>query len=375
MAERKVLVKYYPPDFDPALLPRTVKPKNNQQQVRLMLPMSVQCRTCGEYVHKGKKFNGRKEEVVGENYLGIKIYRLYFRCTTCLSEITFKTDPKNSDYVVERGATRNFEPYRQQAKEEYIARMKQEREEMGDQMKVLENRTEASKREMEIQDAIEEVRELNARAQGLTTDDLIGIHIGSAEKLEEDQIEAMAQAAFAKKPPFSTTNGLGSDSLPIVKKLPDPVDFTTMDGTSTTPSSSSLPVIKRLPDPVDFGGDNSATTTNPLPPATDLLAGVELGPADEEEGANGQPNPTSIDSTSPQNSTTSPSSTSAASLPSAPLAGLVLVKKRKHKDGDKEKRKKEKKPKKDPTNNDETTTTAAPSGLSGLLGDYADDSD
>ena len=136
MAERKVLNKYYPPTFDPAALVRTTKPKNNQVTVRLMLPMSIQCVNCGEYIHKGKKFNGRKEESVGENYLGIKVWRFYLKCTTCLSEITFKTDPKRNDYTVERGASRNFEPWKQKNVEEELEKAKKEREEMGDSMKV-----------------------------------------------------------------------------------------------------------------------------------------------------------------------------------------------------------------------------------------------
>ncbi len=32
----------------------------------------------------------------------------WFQCTRCLSEISFKTDPASTDYVIEAGATRNF---------------------------------------------------------------------------------------------------------------------------------------------------------------------------------------------------------------------------------------------------------------------------
>lgn len=76
------------------------------------------------------KFNSRKEENVGETYLGIKIYRFYFKCTQCLAEITKTTDPQNSDYALELGAARNFEPW-------YIEK---EVEEKGDLMKMMENR-------------------------------------------------------------------------------------------------------------------------------------------------------------------------------------------------------------------------------------------
>lgn len=69
----QVLNKYYPPDFDPAEMPKRKRPKTNDMKVRMMLPMTVQCRTCGHFMYKGTKFNTRKEDVLGENYLGIQV--------------------------------------------------------------------------------------------------------------------------------------------------------------------------------------------------------------------------------------------------------------------------------------------------------------
>src|SRR3989338_5271090 len=102
MAERKVINKYYPPDFDPGMIPRRKRAKNSQIKIRMMLPMSIRCNVCGEYMGAGKKFNSRKETVDVEDHLGLKIFRFYVRCVKCSSELTFKTDPKNSDYVTEQ---------------------------------------------------------------------------------------------------------------------------------------------------------------------------------------------------------------------------------------------------------------------------------
>ena len=68
----------------------------------MMLPFSMCCNVCGCYMYRGKKFNSKKEVAEGEDYLGIKRIRFYIKCVECNNEITFKTDPKNSDYECEK---------------------------------------------------------------------------------------------------------------------------------------------------------------------------------------------------------------------------------------------------------------------------------
>jgi Saf4/Yju2 protein len=192
MAERKVLIKYYPPNFDPERLIKNKRPKDKQDNVRMMLPNSLRCSTCGNYLYIGTKFNMRKETCLDEDYLGIRIYRFYLKCTQCYAEITFKTDPKNSDYVVEHGGVRNYEPWRDvQAAEQTLKEMK-ETEEEGNAMKFLENRTYDSKREMDILDALDEIKHLNKKKSGITYEDLLKLVENAEEVGDERKSQEMA---------------------------------------------------------------------------------------------------------------------------------------------------------------------------------------
>ncbi|KAJ4749831.1 Coiled-coil domain-containing protein [Rhynchospora pubera] len=191
MGERKVLNKYYPPDFDPAKIPRRRQPKNQQMKVRMMLPMSIRCGTCGNYIYKGTKFNSRKEDVVGETYLGIQIFRFYFKCTKCSAEITFKTDPQNSDYTVESGASRNFEPWRDQDEAAENEKRKRDAEEMGDAMKSLENKALDSKKDMDILAALEEMRSMKSRHATVSFEDMLETLKRSSQQKEENASEEL----------------------------------------------------------------------------------------------------------------------------------------------------------------------------------------
>jgi hypothetical protein len=191
-----------------------------------MAPFSMRCNTCGEYVYKGKKFNARKETVDGEDYLGIKIFRFYIKCTLCSAEITFKTDPKNTDYTAEHGASRNFEPWRDEGAEEEVDRLAKLEEEENNPMKVLENKTVDSKREMDILDALQDIRARNARNErvGLLSEDLLA-KIGLEEETEDDaerkrleeEDEKLVQEVFSKV----TTSG---NSVVTVKRKADDHD-------------------------------------------------------------------------------------------------------------------------------------------------------
>lgn len=208
MSERKVLSKYYPPDFDPSKLERRRGPKQTgpkQQTVRLMAPFSMRCTSCGEYIYKGRKFNARKE-TTEEKYYAISIFRFYIRCTRCSAEITFKTDPKHMDYECEKGAKRNFEPWREaklneETEEEMLDRMEREEAEK-DAMKDLEKKTIDAKTEMAVADALDDVRMRNAARERKDkeggTGPILGEKDGRDEEREriEREIEEEARLAF-----------------------------------------------------------------------------------------------------------------------------------------------------------------------------------
>ncbi|CAJ0585929.1 unnamed protein product, partial [Mesorhabditis spiculigera] len=170
--ERKVFQKYYPPDFDPSKIPRGKGGRSRQFVQRVMAPFNMQCNTCREYIYKGKKFNMKRETAEGEFYLGLKIFRFYFKCPNCLAEISFKTDLENCDYQMEQGATRLFEAFKlyQQAAKEQEER---EAEDAKDPMKMLEKRTQASRAEMEMAGKLEELQEQNRHTESINLNDFL----------------------------------------------------------------------------------------------------------------------------------------------------------------------------------------------------------
>ncbi|DAZ99106.1 TPA: hypothetical protein N0F65_008411 [Lagenidium giganteum] len=295
MGERKVLNKYFPPDFDPSLIPRRKRPKNQQIEVRMMLPFSLQCETCGEYMYRGKKFNSRKEEVLEDDYLGIRIFRFYIKCISCSSEITFKTDPKNGDYVAEHGCSRNFELWRDKEAAEEEAVKKREDEEQGDSMKALENRTLDSKREMDILDALDEIKAINQRHAKVDTDALLHniTHKNQAEaeeeakkQLEEDQ-ELVRRVFQQKKRNLDDMNGASTaekthegpaNTKPVAKETttkPLSVGLTSTTSTAAPTATSTAPIIvkrKALASSTKTGVKKSKAKKPAAPVVTSLVA-------------------------------------------------------------------------------------------------------
>lgn len=178
--------------------------RNRQYTVRLMAPFNMRCKTCGEYIYKGKKFNARKEDVEGDDYLGIRIYRFYIKCTRCLQEISFKTDPKNTDYEIEAGATRNFMALKLAEEQAQREEDEEKEEEATNPMKLLEKRTQQSKQELELLESLEELKDLNRRQQTIDYDQMLEQYDTETarhrtEKEQEELDEQYVKSVFGKR--------------------------------------------------------------------------------------------------------------------------------------------------------------------------------
>jgi hypothetical protein len=141
----------------------------------------------------------RRKETTDEKYFAINIFRFYIRCTSCSAEITFKTDPKNLDYVCEKGAKRNFELWREakqaeETEEERLNRLEMEEAEKN-AMAELESKTLDAKQEMKIADALDEIRTRNARNERLYRENDVSVARDSMNEERERQEQEDAEAA------------------------------------------------------------------------------------------------------------------------------------------------------------------------------------
>ena len=251
MGERKVLNKYYPPDFDHRLIPRGKKPKNAQMEVRMMLPFSIQCLTCGSFMYRGTKFNSKKEDVVGRDYLGITIFRFYGKCSTCGAQFSICTDPEKTDYSVESGVKRLFESWKMAREDEAQADAAHEAAEDADSMSRLEFMARDSIRQQDEIDALDDIRAQNARHERpvdplATIDALHAQRSGASAQSRAEQAAAEDEAEIrAVRFSSGATRVASAEGSVLVHRLADSDsgdDAATAAASASSSSSSSTAV-------------------------------------------------------------------------------------------------------------------------------------
>lgn len=202
MSERKSTNKYYPPDYDPIKaekearkLSKKLKTMNKKNiTIRLMTPFSIRCEKCNEFIPKSRKFNARKE-TLDEMYLGkIRMYKFDFRCPGCNNSISFRTDPRSGDYVMNFGGVRNYIGHQdgpvpseeQETIEQTLARLEaaekadesQDKDER-DRMEQLENRLAKLQKQQQEDENLEKLAEhhqnLQEKAKNLEVEKLSSI--------------------------------------------------------------------------------------------------------------------------------------------------------------------------------------------------------
>ena len=200
------------------------------------------------YIYKGRKFNARKE-TTDEKYYAIAIYRFYIRCTRCSAEITFKTNPKEMDYTCERGAKRNFEPWRAsgesnkvETEEERLDRLEAEEAAQGGAMEQLEAKVVDAKREMDIADALDEIRTRNARiqrAEGKSEMDT-ALEVAERKRQQAEEEQRSLEAADAEEARKAFARGITDDEA---------VDAKIGDGDRGVGSNLDIPSSSSMPPP------------------------------------------------------------------------------------------------------------------------------
>ena len=242
MSERKVLNKYYPPDFDPNKVPRNKVKKNYTFTIRTMAPFHMRCLTCGEYIYKGRKFNSRHENVPDENYLGLRISRFYIKCPRCAAEIVFKTDIENQDYRMEAGATRCFENLLNARRDEAIKAIKEQEDLEKNPMKMVELKAKSTLLEEEIQGSLKDLEELRTRQRASE----ILLHAKAAQKEEEDVLQQEEEDLLKQHKQIVTLKAATEKELTYKINKPAKLTLTSVTQPSSSSSHSTAKLMNKL---------------------------------------------------------------------------------------------------------------------------------
>ena len=158
------------------MLRKDKRPQNNQVKMRAMLPMTICCTKCGEFIGKGTKYNCRLEVANNKSYLGIKVWRLYMKCTSCSIELTILTDPKNDDYQCESNCRSTFDSLKIEQDAETVEQLiKKSEKHDHDQIKHLQRKMQQEKYQMNLMDTIGQLQNINKNHAFIDHDKVLDI--------------------------------------------------------------------------------------------------------------------------------------------------------------------------------------------------------
>lgn len=176
--------------------------------------MSIQCSSCGDYMFQGTKCNCRKELCYDEFYLGINVYRIYLHCKSCYAEITIKTDPKNCDYIVEKGATRHFEPWREQQIEQA---MEMKKKFAGSAIEEAEQRAINTQRDMDQKRELGRLSAIGLKQERTKASDigeLVAVHEPKLTESDNAKLAMFSELQQSRKRQIDTSSH--ERSIPVV---------------------------------------------------------------------------------------------------------------------------------------------------------------
>ena len=203
----------------------------------------------------------------GEKYLSIQIHYFSIKCTRCSAEIVFRTDPKNNDYAMVKGAQRNIEPWHNRAAaeetdEQRLQRLEREEaeaeaEEDGkngigrDVMADLEAQDQHARREMAVADALDQRRQRNARIERADKDGVSFVDtIVRAADVERDQaerdLEEQARREFAaKRGQLDLSMSTIEEEEDAVGPVPQLAGKPMADTEPDVPAASAMPALPK----------------------------------------------------------------------------------------------------------------------------------
>lgn len=238
MSDGKVMEKYYPPDFDPESLKthkdvlramtRDKQGSNKRKgprmmEMRMMFPFTLECSNCKDFVYVGTKFNSKVERIRGEDYLGIALWRFYGRCPHCRNQVVMRTDPKNTDYILESGGSRTYDSNRDVKLAEEALEQAQVDEGEGDAARALEIKSYSTTEELKTLEALDELRRINKRLMG-RPDKLGDYVLGKIHEKEERDLDV-----------------LDKEEMDIARELFHSRDFRSDSSDNETPDDSDHP--------------------------------------------------------------------------------------------------------------------------------------